>query len=247
MVIETQINKFSGIPYYLQLKNILEEKIALNEFSDHKLPSEYDLAEMYNITKPTVRKTLSKLREEGKIYTLRGIGTFIQRTNLKFELAKYLNIDFSGKYMDDEVMQKKVYLEEKKFTGFDKKIFKEFGLNYDSDKVIYQEIIRSIHDEVIAVQKEYLNYNLLKDEIKSLKIDQKYYSIIDDLGINITSVKEFIQPAKIGSDDAKILNEIDGASAFLVTRVAYVNNNTWIEFRRVLIKSDKCRFEIKIF
>jgi GntR family transcriptional regulator len=247
MIMTEQINKFSGIPYYIQLKNILERKIASNEFKGHKLPSEYELAEMYNITKPTVRKTLSKLREEGKIYTLKGIGTFIQRTNLTFGLAKYLKIDFSVKYLDDEVMQKKVYIEEKKFTRSDKKIFNEFSLDYDADKVIYQEIIRYIHDEAIAIQREYLNYNILKNKIKNLKIDQKYYSIIDDMGIIITSVKEYIQPARIEKKDAKILSDVEGSPTFLVSRIAYANNNAWIEFRRVIIKSDKCRFEIGVF
>ena len=86
-----EIDKFSGIPYYLQLYNILLEKINTNKYKNHKLPSEYELVDYYKITKPTVRKTLSKLRQQGKIYTLRGVGTFIHQPKLNFELTKYLN------------------------------------------------------------------------------------------------------------------------------------------------------------
>ena len=66
------------------------------------------------------------------------------------------------------------------------------------------------------------------------------------MNIKIKSVREYIYPINVDSKDAKVLNVAEGEPAFLIVRIARVSNDEWIEFRRVIIKSNKCRFEIKI-
>jgi GntR family transcriptional regulator len=65
-------------PLYYQLKNILKSKIVSNELKgNERLPSEAELCKEYNVSRATVRHTLSELMEDGLIYRDRGKGTFV--------------------------------------------------------------------------------------------------------------------------------------------------------------------------
>src|SRR3569833_4669111 len=45
---------------------------------DTRLPGEHELASMLGVSRPIVRDALSRLREQGIIYSRQGAGTFVQ-------------------------------------------------------------------------------------------------------------------------------------------------------------------------
>ncbi len=56
----------------------LRTKILLGQFgTDGKLPPEEYLSEMFKCSRPTLRKALGKLQEEGLIHTIQGSGSYI--------------------------------------------------------------------------------------------------------------------------------------------------------------------------
>ena len=66
------INKYSNVPLYSQLKNLIIDKIENGEYlPDSKIPSEQDLCEMYDISRPTVRQAISELTNSGYLYKKR--------------------------------------------------------------------------------------------------------------------------------------------------------------------------------
>ena len=72
------INKYSNVPLYCQLKNLIVKKIENGEFeADKKIPSEQDFCEQYNISRPTVRQAINELTATGQLYKLKGKGTFV--------------------------------------------------------------------------------------------------------------------------------------------------------------------------
>jgi GntR family transcriptional regulator len=76
----------SPIPLYYQLQNIIREKIKNREFpADSKIPSEYDLCHMYNVSRQTVRHALKNLEDEGLINAVAGKGYFVSPTKKWFQ------------------------------------------------------------------------------------------------------------------------------------------------------------------
>ena len=60
------INKFSSVPLYNQLIELLLQKINDGEYkAGEKIPSEQDLCEMYDISRPTVRQAIKELVQKG--------------------------------------------------------------------------------------------------------------------------------------------------------------------------------------
>lgn len=65
-------------PLYLQLAAILRERIATGQLTkDAILPSESYLQQEQGVSRVTVRKAISILRDEGAVYTIQARGTFV--------------------------------------------------------------------------------------------------------------------------------------------------------------------------
>lgn len=56
----------------------LQERIRTGNYApDSRLPGEHELASMLGVSRPVVRDALSRLREQGMIYSRQGAGTFV--------------------------------------------------------------------------------------------------------------------------------------------------------------------------
>jgi DNA-binding LacI/PurR family transcriptional regulator len=72
-------NIYTSRQKFLWLYEILKQSIEDGQFkSDQKLPTEIELANQYNLSRPTVAKALDRLRKEGVIERKSGIGTFVR-------------------------------------------------------------------------------------------------------------------------------------------------------------------------
>lgn len=65
-------------PIYIQIYKVLKEKIVLGQLKPgDMLMSENELAQQYSTSRPTVRKSLSMLENEGYIYSYPGKGYYV--------------------------------------------------------------------------------------------------------------------------------------------------------------------------
>ncbi|WP_431894674.1 GntR family transcriptional regulator [Nonomuraea sp. bgisy101] len=76
MVIEWRENA----PKWVQVAEVLKARIADGAYPvDSRLPSQHELVREFEIAPNTAQKVLSRLREEGVAYSVRGLGTFVAR------------------------------------------------------------------------------------------------------------------------------------------------------------------------
>lgn len=74
MVIEWRPNA----PKWVQVADVLKGRIADGTYPpDTQLPSQHQLVEEFGIAPNTAQKVLTRLREEGVAYSVRGVGTFV--------------------------------------------------------------------------------------------------------------------------------------------------------------------------
>ncbi len=96
------INKYSDIPLYCQLKNIIIAKIEDGIYlPDSKIPSEQEFCELYNISRPTVRQAITELTNNGYLYKEKGKGTFVSRPKTSIDVKTYTG--FTDSILDNEL------------------------------------------------------------------------------------------------------------------------------------------------
>ena len=153
------------LPIYHQIRNKIKEWIVSKEYGlGEQIPSETELAKMFNVTRMTVRQAIALLIQEGLLNRKRGSGTFVTSDA---ELVGGLSLDFTG-FMDG------LFYQVSKSKAVDVKINRIATPRIVKDKLkteaefIYKvERVRMLNDRIFAFTINYLPENIGK------QIDEK--------------------------------------------------------------------------
>jgi len=79
-----------GIPIYLRLQKIILDKIEEGIWKpDEMIPTEAQIADTYQVSVGTVKKSILNLINEGYLYRVQGKGTFVAGTSLAKDHLRY--------------------------------------------------------------------------------------------------------------------------------------------------------------
>lgn len=89
MALSAQIDRGSGIPLYLQIRQQVLALIAERRLSaGDALPSEADLQDLFKVSRATIRHTLALLERDGLVERHQGRGTFVALPRLRRALPE---------------------------------------------------------------------------------------------------------------------------------------------------------------
>ena len=145
---------------YLDLKDaILKEYGSAPYFT--ALPSEREMCEIYNVSRPTVRKALQALEKEGVIKVLRGKGAFVLGTGKlvessftvgRREISFYDQVIAQGGHPSSKVLTQDV-------QPADKTVAAKLKIKY-GDPVFCLERVRYIDGALFSVNSSRVSYKL---------------------------------------------------------------------------------------
>ena len=82
------LGKHNPLPLYLQLKAVIEDRIASGDWlPGTQLPSERELCEQFKISRITVRQAITDLVTEGRLIRTQGRGTFVASPRIEQRLS----------------------------------------------------------------------------------------------------------------------------------------------------------------
>lgn len=65
---------------WAQVAEVIKGRIADGTYPpDAQVPSQHEMVQEFGIAPNTAQKVLNRLREEGVVYSVKGVGTFVQR------------------------------------------------------------------------------------------------------------------------------------------------------------------------
>ena len=240
-----KINFDSHLPYYIQLMDILKEKVQLGTWAPgDQIPGEQDLCELYGVSRTVVRQALLELELEGVINRRKGKGTFISLPKISEGLVQKL----TGFYQDmverglkpgTRVLHQDVGRANEKVARF---------LNISpGDQVIDILRLRFINEEPIQLVTTYVPFEICPGLAQVDLTNLSLYEYLEkECGIFIAKGRRYIEAVLANDTEAALLGIERGAPLLMLDSISFSEGDRPIEYYHALHRGDRSRFEVEL-
>lgn len=231
-------------PLYATIKRELLSKIERGTWPiDHKLPTEGELLEQYEVSRGTIRRALHELELEGYISRLPRRGTFVARVSPRLEriLGELSSFTQQLSQAGFEPTTRVLYAGVIKVLDAEGRVEEGFGIPDDAE-VIHIKRLREGNGGPFAIQSTYLLPELcpaiLEEDLTQLfKLYRQKYNR------SMMSADEVIRASRASTSEAELLQVDPGAPVVIRDRVSYDQNSEPFEVLHSIDRGD--RFEYR--
>jgi len=231
------IDRFSKLPYYQQLYEILLGKIQRREWQPgDMIPPESELIEEYQVSRNTVRQVLEKLVNDGLIYRQRGRGSFVSHPTLEQAMTRIVSFT--------EDMHQRGFAPGTRVLSTDlipaeEEIANQLDIPVGEQLVCLRRL-RMADGEPMSIEESYLIHKYCPDILEHDYALEPLRRVLEsEFGIRIASAKQVIQAIQAPPDLANLLEISPGAALLLITRVSFSQGKIPIEFLRIHYRADR--------
>lgn len=232
-------------PVYIQIRDILAEKIKSGEFiSGDKLPSERELSEIYSISRMTARNALTQLVDSGYAYRLKGKGTFVSYPNIERDFVKLSGfsqmLKSKGIKPSNKIVKSGIIEADKKIASL---------LETTIGTKVYEIVrIRYGNNIALALEYSYLPVNLLDNLLQyDFEKDSLYKVIEENYNYKLKYSKQWIKITTLNKNESKLLNVKEHTPAFLLESISYDMDETVVESTLSLNIGDSTAFYTELW
>ena len=232
----------SPVPLYHQMEKVILDRISKPEAINKMIPPEFDLIEIFGVSRATVKKTLDNLVNKGMLERRRGIGTRVIKNQLIEDLARLKSyteemesrgVVISTQLLDVSERNPDAYIREKLKLNNHEKTISICRLRGTSE-VFPVVLLRSdiVTDIGVTLEDNFSNslYRL---------IEQKHR-------VRIIWAQETIEAAEATQEQAEKLEINPGDPVLIMERISYIENDRPIEFVRAVYRPDRYKFSIRL-
>ncbi|MBM7570844.1 trehalose operon repressor [Aquibacillus albus] len=225
---------------YLSIYKKIEEKIKTGELAPESLlPSENELAEMYETSRETIRKALNLLSQNGFIQKVRGKGSVVIDFN-KFdfpvsglvsfkELAQKMDPPPRTLVNDLTLIKPSQYLQQQ--------------LSVTSNESIWQVIrTREIAGQKIILDKDFLVKKYVPLLTEDICADSIYSYLENELNLTISFAKKEIIVVEPTDEDQELLDLEGFHNVVVIKNYVYLDDASLFQYTESRHRPDRFRF-----
>lgn len=235
----------SHIPYYIQLKDIIDGRIKDGTWTPgDRLPSEAELCELFGVSRTVVRQALQELIHEGLIKRRKGKGSFVAAKKISEQLVQKL----TGFYQDmvEQGFEPVTQVLQQHIVPANPEVAHHLSLQPDTP-VIEIVRLRSVQQVAIVLVTTYLPYALCPKLINENLNNQSLYALLENrYQLYIARGRRTIQSVPAEGQEAKLLEVKRGAPLFRLDSTSYLSDGTPIEYYFAYHRGDRSQFEVEL-
>ncbi|BCJ89617.1 GntR family transcriptional regulator [Terrihabitans soli] len=232
-----------GVPLYQRVRELLRKDLARGVWKPgNMLPTELELSERFGVSPGTIKLAIMELVREGLINRRPGKGTFVTRIDTPRGFARFFGFETPG----GAVLNPSVKVVELEITTEAPAAAKKaLGLGARG-KVLFVRRLLSHDGTPVCIYDSYLPYKLMAGlENEKLDVDRIYYAIEKKFDIHVVAVEEMLKASLVGGKEAKLLGVQAGSPVIHIERVAFSHNNTVVEWRETIGRSDQFIYKLR--
>jgi DNA-binding GntR family transcriptional regulator len=234
------INKFSNVPLYSQLKNLIIDKIEKGEYpEDSKIPSEQELCDLYNISRPTVRQAITELTNNGYLYKEKGKGTFVAPSKSRIDIKNYSG--FTDSILDSQVPgERNILSADVMDSGEFKKLEEIFSVS--SENFACVKYLTRNGSDVFSLNVSYIPLSYFPSIIEDIKQKKPSYDILrGKYPLIPVKTKSTLEVIFTDQSDAQHIQVQMGQALIKIENVLYSKSGQVVEYVVSKYRADKCK------
>lgn len=237
-----KIDKKLPIPLYYQLKAQLLQAFDAGVFvAGDKLPTEVELCEMLEISRPTVRQAYNELISEGYIMRLKAKGTFVSQQKVEGyffqklgsfdEEMKSLGLAPSTRVLLAEIIPASM----------------EYKERFSCETLFHLKRLRFADNKEMVYVDTYLPYVKFAGIEKNDFVKRSLYHVLEDeYDCVVSYVDRVVEAKRPDADTKKQLKMEDDAIILQVVTTAYTKEDVPIEFSIARYHGDRNKFKMRL-
>ncbi len=242
-----QINKDSPLPYYHQiaqeLRGAMEDlRGAGEDDGEVALPSEPALAEIFEVTRGTVRHALEILEREGLVVREKGRGTFMKRRRVELDLTELGSIT--------EHMTQHGWEPSYRLLGVEE-IYPlpraREALDIGEGETVWAiHRLRLANGEPVSVEESYIP-RMTAPDLGSQDLGGSLYDLLQTrYGLKLGAAEQTIRTRQADSEEAVLLTINEGEPVFSITGTIKDADDTPVEYARSVWRGDRYDLQVRL-
>ncbi|BCJ62277.1 GntR family transcriptional regulator [Micromonospora endophytica] len=236
------IDRHSPIPLYFQIARRLTEAVENGELVPGELlPNEIDLAASLNVSRPTMRRAIEELVENGMLTRKRGVGTRVNDTLVRRRVAlTSLHDDLTAAGRQPRTQVLRFVLD-----CVDRHAARELGLPA-SERLLYCERLRSADGLPLAILRNWLPARF--DDITADDLaEQGLYRLLGERNGRPTIARQRITARPATSAQSRLLEIGHNAPLISMQRTAFDAEGRAVEYADNLYRADHYAIEVTVY
>jgi len=224
-------------PLYEEVKKKITLSLVQGEWSPGEvIPSEIELANIYNVSQGTVRKAIDELSAESILVRRQGKGTYVASHNEESIQLRFLRLT-STFGLKEKLDNQLISFSKEKATN---KLAKILNINSASTIVSIKRLLTFNKKPLIfdVIKIPALSFRGLTAEKINEKKGVMYRMYETDFGIRMLSADEKIKAVSASSESALLLDVKENSPLLSVERLSYTYDNKPLEWRLGLCITD---------
>lgn len=223
-----------SVPLWLEISRKIENDIEQGVYGEGDiLPNEFQLCEIYSVSRITIRGALARLSDSGKIKRIKGKGTIVTQEKIKEPLLKIAG--FTDEMKEKGIVPSTSFagIERKKVSGYIAELFGQSKSTYFT----VLERVRCINGVPVGYFTTYLPDSLGLPYDSSQYYSSLYDKLRKEYGITVDTVKQTVTAEIADKKTREMLNLSQGEAVMVMKRQAFSKNK--------LIEYSVCKYDSK--
>ncbi|SMP67406.1 GntR family transcriptional regulator [Anoxynatronum buryatiense] len=232
-------------PSYLRIRDELNRMIEEKQLEvGVRLPSEYEMASRFNVSRETFRAAVKLLEQEGKLLVKHGVGTFIIKP-LESIPSSLEQLQSMGAMIRHAGMRESESRESIGKQNCRKEWAQALGLN-EGDEVLVLERVRFADDEAVAFSINVMPYQLVGEAFENDDFAGSLFSFLEQhCEIYVARAdSELMVPDSISPEIRKI-DPTGSKTVMIMKQVHYDERNRAVLYSIDYMRNDVFRFRVR--
>lgn len=218
---------------------LIECYIQRNDLLPHsRLPGEREMCEMWDLNRTTLRAAIRRLTELGKVYSLKGSGTYVAPPKLERNLQDAKSTTESVCSMGHRL---KTRVLESQIVEANAYISQNLGVEI-GQKVLFLRRLRIMDGIPYMIENNHVNLSRCPRLIEHDLSEESLYQVLAFHNVYIMEGTESVGVTYATDSEARSLQIASGAPLFYLSGIAKDAGGVPIEFFKSVAKPEMVRF-----